>query len=67
MRLRPHIAASGSAVVDLLDELAASVRAGSEVVEAFVVEIGSRAWAAQHADYDVLQPVLDTLVVGGAG
>ncbi|HET6966639.1 MAG TPA: hypothetical protein VFI44_00105 [Ornithinibacter sp.] len=112
VRLRSHTGPGGYAASDLLDDVASTVPAGSEVEPPFVVEIGGREWTARNvswdeptgpvvevhlavavddptgdpdgrssarlllatgrvegsgldADYDVLQSVLETMVVGG--
>lgn len=114
VRLRSHTGPGGYAAADLLDDLASSAPAGSEVEPAFAVEIGGREWTARNvswdepggpvvevhlavvvdeptgdtgatalgrlllatgrvqgpgldADYDALQSVLETVVVGGGG
>lgn len=52
VRLRSHTGPGGSAAADLLDEVASSAPAGSEVEPVFVVEIGGREWTARNVSWD---------------
>ena len=52
VRLRAHTGPQGYAAADLLDDLAGSAAAGTEVEPPFVVEIGGRDWTARNISWD---------------